>query len=65
MFLESLLLAILAFIFGYSLGRRLGRASGVAEGTAMVPLLLRQKSHEQGYCALCHAVPEEKIRSPV
>lgn len=54
MILDWLLLALVAFLFGYFLGKRLGREEGREEGRAAVPLLLREQSFAQGYCALCH-----------
>lgn len=54
MILDWLLIAIVAFLFGYFLGKRLGREEGREEGRAVAPLLLREQSFAQGYCALCH-----------
>jgi hypothetical protein len=51
--ITSLLFALTAFLFGYLLGKRLGYEAGIAEGRAIIPLLLRQQSYEQGYCSLC------------
>lgn len=55
MIIDYLLFALAAFLFGYILGKRLGREEGREEGRALAPLLLREQSFAQGYCALCHA----------
>ena len=66
--ISNLILLIAAFLFGYLLGKRLGHESGLEEGKALIPLLMRQQSLEQGYCALCHAMkrlqPDEQYKDP-
>lgn len=64
-----LIFSLAAFLFGYLLGKRLGFESGFQEGRALIPLLLRQQSYEQGYCSLCcqngpeHDKPSHKALS--
>jgi hypothetical protein len=53
MIITTILFALTTFLFGYFLGKRLGYEAGIQEGRALIPLLLRQQSHEQGYCSLC------------
>jgi hypothetical protein len=52
--LLSAAVLLLSFLMGYCLGKRWGRETGLGEGKAVIPLLLRQQSCEQGYCVLCH-----------
>jgi len=56
MILDIALFALVAFLFGYFLGKRLGREEGREEGLAAAPLIMREQSHAQGYCALCRAL---------
>ena len=53
MIVDTIALILVAFLFGYCLGKRLGREIGLEEGKAITPLILREQSYEQGYCALC------------
>ncbi len=55
MLIDYLLFALASFLFGYFLGKRLGREEGREEGKALAPLLLREQSYSQGYCALCRS----------
>lgn len=55
MTLDIILFGLLAFLTGYFLGRRRGRREGREEGGALAPLLLRERSCELGYCAICHS----------
>lgn len=55
MIFDYLLFSLIAFLAGYFIGKRLGREEGREEGKALAPLLLREQSYEQGYCALCRA----------
>ncbi|HMM21668.1 MAG TPA: hypothetical protein PKA10_13195 [Selenomonadales bacterium] len=58
--IETMALMLMAFLFGYFLGKRLGRELGLAEGKAVAPLMLREQSHAQGYCALCRSPRRER-----
>ena len=53
MIIATILFGLATFLFGYFLGKRLGYEDGIQEGRAIIPLLLRQQSYEQGYCSLC------------
>ena len=48
MLMVSILLA------GYLWGKHDGRVEGRERAAADLPLLLREQSLEQGYCAICH-----------
>ncbi|WP_040682948.1 hypothetical protein [Thermosinus carboxydivorans] len=41
------------FLAGYLLGQRRGQTYGYKLGQVTVPLMLREKSLELGYCVLC------------
>jgi hypothetical protein len=63
--LDTILFLLAAFLFGYFLGKRLGREAGLEEGKAVTPLILRQRSLEQGYCALCQKSNWQNIHGAV
>lgn len=56
----NVLLLLFCFLIGYCLGKRQGRETGLVEGKAVIPLLLRQQSCEQGYCVLCHKTADSR-----
>ncbi|MDR3563515.1 MAG: hypothetical protein P4N59_19060 [Negativicutes bacterium] len=58
------IICLIGFLFGYFVGKRLGSETGFAEGQALAPLLLRQKSLNQGYCALCQESQQQIKTSP-
>lgn len=60
----TILFGLTAFLFGYFLGKRLGYEAGIQEGRAIIPLLLRQQSFEQGYCSLCWQAKPQNDASP-
>ncbi|SDF56057.1 hypothetical protein SAMN05660235_01983 [Sporolituus thermophilus DSM 23256] len=41
------------FLIGYLLGQRQGLKHGYKLGQAAIPLMLRERSLELGYCVLC------------
>ena len=56
-----IIVALSCLLGGYIWGKAVGNESGKRATTAMIPLLLRQKSFEKGYCVLCHRVFRRKI----
>ncbi|MEN6567950.1 MAG: hypothetical protein ABFC57_16830 [Veillonellales bacterium] len=51
--LETSIIIVAALLIGYILGKHYGYQQGNREGQVSMGLLLRQKSLEQGQCALC------------
>lgn len=51
--------ACISFLIGYILGKRKGEKLGYIQGKAELPLQLRQKSFESGYCVLCKSQTED------
>lgn len=43
------------FLIGFILGKRAGRKQGYREGLTSAPLQLRERSLDQGRCALCQS----------
>jgi hypothetical protein len=64
MVFEYLLFAMAAFWVGFLLGKHLGRKEGREEGKALAPLMLREQSFAQGYCALCQAARLPSAQRP-
>ena len=58
--LVIVILLICALLLGYIWGKSTGRVEGYTQGLATLPLLLRERSCEQGYCILCHEQLEKK-----
>lgn len=46
-------LIIGTMLLGYACGRRVGLKEGHKVGFTLAPIVLRQKSLENGYCVLC------------
>lgn len=52
--LVIVILLMCTLLLGYVWGKHNGRAEGYEQGIVDLPLLLRERSCEQGYCILCH-----------
>lgn len=59
MLLILIIIMMSTLLVGYLWGKHDGRVEGYKRGTVELPLLLREQSLEQGYCALCNE-PVEK-----
>lgn len=44
---------VIAFLLGLYIGKYLGGKTGYKKGYFEAPIMLRQKSYEEGQCALC------------
>lgn len=58
--LVIVILLLCALLVGYVWGKHNGRAEGYEQGIVNLPLLLRERSCEQGYCILCHEQLEKR-----
>jgi len=47
-------------LLGYLWGKHDGQAEGYRRGAVELPILLRERSLEKGYCVLCNEQVEKK-----
>ena len=55
-----IVIIVSTLLLGYLWGKHDGQVEGYKRGTVNLPLLLREQSLEQGYCALCNEQVEKK-----
>ncbi|MDU4959693.1 MAG: hypothetical protein E6X17_03385 [Sporomusaceae bacterium] len=61
----EVLLLLIAFIAGYFWGQYRGRKHGFETAQALLPLLWRQQSYEQGKCILCQGEADGMLNEPI
>lgn len=63
LFFMILIIFLLIFLGGYLIGKQHGRILGRCEAETSLPLDIRQKSLEAGYCTICGQGDKIKLDS--